>query len=200
MAKDPSLPPEVKKFLVDRADKCLCMLAERRDTLAVASSSFGTIEPAVGLAELWKLCCQYVGAGHSDVILRAARMCDTLQSEDELVRVLSHFCQEKQCGPDRTLKVSIMSPLMARERCQQYPRPLWCFLLLKHFFIIKKKGIDVSNQIGALPAIDSSDWSWIAPAVSSPASVPAIQPAAASTSTAMLPALSGMDMPPASGG
>ena len=89
---------EVKKFLVDRADKCLCMLAERRDTLAVASSPFGTIEPAVGLAELWKLCCQYVGAGHSDVILRAARMCDTLQSEDGLVRVLSHFCQEKQCG------------------------------------------------------------------------------------------------------
>ena len=74
------------------------MLAGSRDTLAVASSSFGTIEPAVGLAELWMLCCQYVGAGHSDVILRVARMCDTLQSEDELVHVLSHFCQEKQCG------------------------------------------------------------------------------------------------------
>lgn len=88
----------MKKFLADRADKCLRMLAKSRDTLTVASPSFGTIEPAVGLAELWKLCCQYVGAGHSDVILRVARMCDTLQSEDELVHVLSHFCQEKQCG------------------------------------------------------------------------------------------------------
>ncbi|XP_065195530.1 uncharacterized protein LOC135826855 isoform X1 [Sycon ciliatum] len=141
IANDQSLPTEVKKFLADRADKCLCMLAGSRDTLAVASSSFGTIELAVGLAELWMLCCQYVGAGHSDVILRVARMCDTLQSEDELVHVLSHFCQEKQCGgSEQTLKVSIMSPLVARKRCQQYPRPLWCFLLLKHFFYHQEEG------------------------------------------------------------
>ncbi|XP_065194485.1 uncharacterized protein LOC135825789 isoform X2 [Sycon ciliatum] len=180
MAKDPSLPPEVKKFLADRADTFLCMLGGSRDTLAVASSSSDTIEPAVDLAELWMLCCQHVGAGHSDVILRVARMCDALRSEDEFVRFLSHFCQEEQCGgSDRTLKVSIMSPLMARKRCRQYPRPLWCFLVLKHVFIIKKKGIDVSNQIRDLPAIDSSLASWIALAVSPPACVPAIQPAPA---------------------
>ncbi|XP_065197942.1 uncharacterized protein LOC135829468 isoform X2 [Sycon ciliatum] len=97
IANDESLPTEVKKFLADRADKCLCMLAGSRDTLAVASPSFGTIEPAVGL-ESWKLCCQYVVAGHSDVILRVARMCDTQQSEDELVHDLRRFCEEKQRG------------------------------------------------------------------------------------------------------
>ena len=145
------------------------------------------------------------------------------------VRVCMCVCVYVCMCTCRTLKVSIMSPLVARKRCQQYPRPLWCFLLLKHCFIIKQKGIDVSNQIGDLPAIHSSDWSWIAPVVSPPASVQATLPAPASVQAtlpapasvqntlpapasvqvtlpaparvpALLPAASGMGMPPASRG